>query len=547
MSRKLGSQLMLNTLSNYLLLIVNMVSAVFVTRMLLKGLGADFYGFWALLWNIFGYALLLDFGAGIAIQKYTAEIDASGSIRRFERLVTAVSVMYMLTGFIILATALGITGILDSIFIMQPADKIDYYKLVFAVFALCNAMVFPLGIYSEIIAGLKRHDLANLFQIANILVRMAGIWLLFRFGFSLLALAIFANGVNFFTQLGMFLLTRKLLPGFRLRFRSFRFSHLKEIVEFSLFSYIVVVSDLISSNTDRLVLGITLGTGAIAVYHIATRLSDLMYSISSGFQRTLSPVAAGLHYEGNKDKLNFIILTSLRFSVLIGSCFYLLCFILAPHILQVWLEQTDPEIILTSRIMLSSVYITILLQSTAARVLQMGGKHKNVAIATALEAVLNLTLSVILVKMYGAAGVALGTLIPNALFSFFYYLPAITSYWGIELPVYLFKTYMPMLIPILPTAALLLGFVYYIPLIHWNIWVLAGAGASAALCYFALGWFFYVNSEEKRLIRRTIPMGFERWIGWLFPGSREQEPSEQELLNSSSAHSPDHDEDKKGV
>jgi len=59
--------MIVNTISNYGKLVTMMIVTIFLTRTLFLGLSREEYGLWALLWSIFGYSLLLDFGFGAAI------------------------------------------------------------------------------------------------------------------------------------------------------------------------------------------------------------------------------------------------------------------------------------------------------------------------------------------------------------------------------------------------------------------------------------------------------------------------------------------------
>ncbi|MCK4955996.1 MAG: hypothetical protein KAS49_00060, partial [Candidatus Cloacimonetes bacterium] len=62
----LRKTMIVNTTSNYGKLILSIIVIVFLTRILFMGLSREEYGIWALLWSIFGYSLLLDFGFGAA-------------------------------------------------------------------------------------------------------------------------------------------------------------------------------------------------------------------------------------------------------------------------------------------------------------------------------------------------------------------------------------------------------------------------------------------------------------------------------------------------
>ena len=59
--------------SNYGRVVLQMVLGLVTFRLLYQGLDAESFGFWSLLWSVFGYGILLDFGFGSAAQKRVSD------------------------------------------------------------------------------------------------------------------------------------------------------------------------------------------------------------------------------------------------------------------------------------------------------------------------------------------------------------------------------------------------------------------------------------------------------------------------------------------
>ena len=88
MHHKLGAWAS-SPLSNYILLVLRLVSVFVMTRSLFMNLSSGEYSFWALLWAVFGYTLLLDFGFGTAVQKMTSQTRVSGDWGQFAQMLSA--------------------------------------------------------------------------------------------------------------------------------------------------------------------------------------------------------------------------------------------------------------------------------------------------------------------------------------------------------------------------------------------------------------------------------------------------------------------------
>src|SRR5438477_11396976 len=79
-----------NAATNYANTIVRIGSGLLLFRMLFQHLSHEQFGYYALLWSLFGYAILLDFGLGVAVQKTVARAAATGESETLNRLVSTV-------------------------------------------------------------------------------------------------------------------------------------------------------------------------------------------------------------------------------------------------------------------------------------------------------------------------------------------------------------------------------------------------------------------------------------------------------------------------
>ena len=73
-SDQLRRKIWLNSISNYLRTGLRMVLGLLMFRVLYPkpgghGLTKEEFGFWSLLWSVFGYGILMDFGFGLAAQR----------------------------------------------------------------------------------------------------------------------------------------------------------------------------------------------------------------------------------------------------------------------------------------------------------------------------------------------------------------------------------------------------------------------------------------------------------------------------------------------
>ena len=105
-----------NTTTNYLVILIRIIQGILVTRWLIGFLGDAGYGFWMLLWTFFSYALLVDFGAGIAGQKYTSQELFKRDMRHYNSIISIIFTFHFLMTLLLVAGIIVMSFYLDSLF-----------------------------------------------------------------------------------------------------------------------------------------------------------------------------------------------------------------------------------------------------------------------------------------------------------------------------------------------------------------------------------------------------------------------------------------------
>ena len=132
----LAGAILKGTATNYLRVAVKLVKTVMLTRILQYHLGVDFYGYWTLLWAVFGYATLLEFGFGRTMQKYAAEgVDTPERLLSFNRIFSAVLASYLGIALALLALSALLAVNLES-----PAAGGQYRLLPHRVLGVRNRL-----------------------------------------------------------------------------------------------------------------------------------------------------------------------------------------------------------------------------------------------------------------------------------------------------------------------------------------------------------------------------------------------------------------------
>jgi O-antigen/teichoic acid export membrane protein len=146
--------------------------------------------------------------------------------------------------------------------------------------------------------------------------------------------------------------------------------------------------------------------------------------------------------------------------------------------------------------------IIALTQTPGLQLLYGVSKHHYYAVSNVFEGLLNLLLSVILVKYYGMYGVALGTAVEMVIFKIFIQPIFICRAAGLSVTDYIFKTILltavKSLFPLLIYFYLLTG---YLKVDYLNLLAIASI---QSLLFLPMMYFFILNREFKQHIRRAL-------------------------------------------
>jgi O-antigen/teichoic acid export membrane protein len=498
--------MVINTLSNYGKMIIGIAITIFLTRILFLGLSREEYGFWALLWSIFGYSLLLDFGFGVSIQKYTSETVVTQDWEKYNRIVSTVFFNYLMLSGLIALAGFVISFNLHRLFSFSPANE-AYYRSVSLIFGIGSAIVFPFGFFSEIMRGLQKMHLRNIFQILFSVMNFLGLAGVVYLKMDLRVMAMVAIGINLFANLTMATVAHRLLPKMKIRTSYYDKTLLRSVMGFSFYAYLITFTNLVIFRTDQLVISIFGSVALVAVFQISSRLAETFRQFSAQFLDNLGPVAASLHAAGNKGKMAEIMLQSNRLMGIIATLLLIPLLVYVKPLLQIWLNLNDTAGAICAIILLLSMYNLLFFRSSSVYILLMANEQKLLSRIAIIECIANLGLSILLIlnmqqitEYFGwkipnanIIGVALGTLIPNVLLAFIFNIPKACRFANITIYEYfrvaVFRT---VLIGIATASVSYLMYRLYYPTSLWMI-----------LFYCALTGFFYVMM--------TYVFGLEKW------------------------------------
>src|SRR5438105_5728392 len=105
-----------NTASNYFCMALRLIVGLVMFRLLYQELTREEFGFWSLLWSVFGYGILLDFGFGFTAEKRVAELSFHEQWDHLSRILSTIFFFYVVLGLAIIIAVVCFSNDLVRLF-----------------------------------------------------------------------------------------------------------------------------------------------------------------------------------------------------------------------------------------------------------------------------------------------------------------------------------------------------------------------------------------------------------------------------------------------
>jgi O-antigen/teichoic acid export membrane protein len=495
----IGSRALRNTASNYIGKVLTLGIFFFLTPFILHQLGPTLYGLWTLIGSVVGYGALLDFGIASAVTKYVAEYRARGEVANAQSLVTTALWLYLLLGSAAIALILAVAPLFPELFNIPPDQRATAIALV-ALMGINIGLAIPCTTPVAVIRGLQRFDIANLLSTAAALASAGGTVAVLLLGGGVIAMVVLNILILLAMQIPSIWAINRIAP--ELRFGRGRASRklVRGVISYSWSIFVIQASSRIHTQTDEIVIGAFLLLSAVTPYAIARKLSEVAQTLTDQFMKVLLPLASELHAGNDQARLRMLYTTSTRLTLAIFLPIAATIIVLARMILTVWVgPEYASYTTLVSILTLASLIDTS--QWPASSILSGMALQRRLAVISIGSALLNLALSLLLVRSLGVIGVALGTLIPTVIECFGLILPYTLRTLGVGWRQVIAEIVVPAIAPLAPMILVLYALrEVAAPASFWALLFVAAVGCAV----YAAGYLSIAAMPFERQFCRAV-------------------------------------------
>lgn len=372
--------------------------SLFTTPLLLKALGIEDYGLYALTIGFVGMLAILNWSLSNATQRYTAFAIGEGDFEKLKKVFSTALVIHFFYGLLLFFIIVGISYFFVENVLNIPVGKIPLAKNVLNVVAFISFIsvltipflgilksqenFFSIAIIGIIESVLKLLIAILLLQLASNRLIMYSVLLLFV---SLISLSIY-----------VFIVRKK----YKMVSVSAKFYDKAQAKKMSSFlSWSLVGSLALTSRNEgvQVLLNIFFGVVMNAAYGVAMQVNAAMSILSQGVLGSLSPQI--IKSAGQKDykKMIFLMRTMSKFAIFSVSVLVIPIFFEIGTILQLWLKIVPQNTVTFIR--LSIIFGQIMFLSAGIQlVFDALGKVREYNIWVSLILLLNIPVAYILFK-----------------------------------------------------------------------------------------------------------------------------------------------------
>lgn len=401
--------------SNWLLMLATAAAVYVLTPFVIGEVGAAAYGVWLVIGSLCGYLYLIRGGVpASSVRSFSHALAKPDNERGLNAAIASSLAVYLIQAALVFVAGVVLFGVFEFAFDIPAAIR-PQARIAFIIVVVQIGVNFPGRLPLTVMEAHDDFVPKNLVQFGSLLVRftLTIVLLSIEASLALLATALLAQFIVEFI-VGVIVIKR-LYPPVRVRLALAERDEMKGIAKTGAAILIIMLGGQLAYRTDTLVIGAFLKMEDVSIYGLANNLTQQMIELILAISAVVMPRATKLMAAAEHDELRGLTLrwSKIALTLMLAPGIYLL--VLGQEFISWWI---NPELGMPAGeilwIILPSFFLFFPARGVAEPVMVASGKLRIPATAALLSGVVNLGISIALVKPLGLHGVAIGTAVPTA-------------------------------------------------------------------------------------------------------------------------------------
>lgn len=500
-----GHRLITNVLWSWTGVIAGLFQGIVIARFLLKSLGEEHYGMWALIFSILDYFWFFDLGLNSAVTNFCARFRAAGETHKINEVISTSIFYFSLIGICAWTLAPLLAWNAHRFFIISAADRQEFSTLILIV-GISWGLCIMMHLFLSALDGFQRFDLTSHVMVIQVALRSIGYFVVLKTNHGLVEMAevyvvtqILGYVLNFFNF-------RRVFPELRISRRLISWAMFKDIFRYGLQSFVANSSGLALNQSGPMLVGHYLGAGPVGFFTLPVKLLQQGYDAISRIGMVTRSNAAELSVTAQREAQVSLGIYSNRYSLtlFLSLACYLLLY--GRSIIDLWMgrvmaEKAGPLL----PVFLLSYSLVLAAQFSSSSILFGVGEHGGYARALVTEAIVYVAALAVVIPRYGIWGAAWTQAILMIAVRGVYTPWLVSRALECSFFDYMSGIYIRPLLTAVPALALAWGL--QLTILPGHSWPeLIAAAALTAGCYLSVAMFVCIAPHHRALFVGRIPM-----------------------------------------
>jgi O-antigen/teichoic acid export membrane protein len=400
-----------NALSNVVSLGINVLTGMYIMRIVNGRLDEITFGMWMLTSSVVGYFSLLQMGVGTGVMRY---VPLHRGKRMQDNVSTTVSTgmaFYSTVGLIIFLFSVIFGNVIAEFF-----NGGSVLASLIRIVGLAAALECPFYIYDAVLRSYEKFALANVLTNSKAIAKAVTTWLILHLGYGVIGLAWTLVIVNIIMLLACHITFRLACSDVHLGIRSIRRSEVGILTAYGIAILAASVGDTLTFGSAKPIIGKLVSLQAVGAFGVIAWLSNYYRRTVYQVTKVFMPRYSFLQGSNADDEIKRLFVRSTRYVVIFTGFIGVLLWAMGPAFIRLFLPTKDYGHAMPALMVLVTGMFVLGSNRMIIDLLYGLGRQKLLAVFSTIEGTVAITFSLALAYIlpveHRMLGVAVGICAP---------------------------------------------------------------------------------------------------------------------------------------
>ena len=338
MAKNQSNRLLTNSLFNLLPFVNQLLIGLLLVPFVVRHLGDVTYGTWALISSLLAYSMLLTLALNSGVNRWVPMLHARGDKSGIDRVVSTVLCTYSASAALLCLLIAGLVYGFPHWFSIPPELARDSQIALVLVGGGFVCLVQS-SVFSGVLSGVERYDLLAASELSRGLIEIAGVIAVLYWDGGIVALGCVYGGAQLVRAGLSARFAFRALPGLRPRLSLASLQLLREMLAYSLNTFLFAIQDVLQRQIGIVLIGVFITASAVTDYAMPTILVSVLAAFVAQLTSVTKPAASRMDATGEVEPLRDLFLASSKLSLMIALPIGVVFVLFGDRLLMLWLAE----------------------------------------------------------------------------------------------------------------------------------------------------------------------------------------------------------------